>query len=203
MAENKRSFLLYTDVYHTVKKLTDLQAGQLFKHILSYVNDENPVMDDLIIDLVFEPIKQNLKRDLRKYEEIRDKRSLAGKVSANRRQHMLTHVESVEQNEHMSTHSTVNVNVNDNVNVNVNDKEKKNKYSPFVSMVESEYSKLVLEYGEDNTKKFIDKLNNYKGSTGKKYKSDYLTILNWVVAEVLKENRIEKEDVFAKYLKVK
>jgi hypothetical protein len=70
MAENKNSFLLYTDIYHTVKKLTDDQAGKLFKHILSYVNDENPVVNDMIIDLVFEPIKQNLKRDLKRYEAI-------------------------------------------------------------------------------------------------------------------------------------
>lgn len=67
-------------MYFTVKKLTDEQAGILFKHILGYVNDENPVTNDVIIDLVFEPIKQSLKRDLRRYEEIIEKRSLAGKI---------------------------------------------------------------------------------------------------------------------------
>ena len=67
MADNKRSFLLYCDIIHTVNKLSDEQAGKLFKYILSYVNDEHPVIDDIIIDLVFEPIKQGLKRDLQKY----------------------------------------------------------------------------------------------------------------------------------------
>jgi hypothetical protein len=70
MAENKKSFLLYTDVYHTVKKLDDIKAGQLFKHILSYVNDENPTTDDFILEIAFEPIKQSLKRDLKRYESI-------------------------------------------------------------------------------------------------------------------------------------
>jgi hypothetical protein len=70
MAENKKSFLLYTDVHHTVKKLTDEQAGILFKHILSYVNDENPVLSDFILEIAFEPIKQSLKRDLKRYESI-------------------------------------------------------------------------------------------------------------------------------------
>jgi hypothetical protein len=70
MANGKRSFLLYTDIHFTIKKLTDEQAGILFKHILSYVNDENPVMNNLIIELVFEPIKQQLKRDLKRYESI-------------------------------------------------------------------------------------------------------------------------------------
>lgn len=68
MAKDKKSFLLYCDLIHTVKKLSDEQAGKLLKHILSYVNDENPVANDVIIDLVFEPIKQQLKRDLKKYE---------------------------------------------------------------------------------------------------------------------------------------
>ena len=73
MAENKKSFLLYCDLIHTVKELPNDKAGELFKHILSYVNDENPVTDDLIIKISFEPIKQQLKRDLQKYEGIRER----------------------------------------------------------------------------------------------------------------------------------
>jgi hypothetical protein len=68
MAVNKKSFLLYCDIIHTVKKLSKEQAGELFLTILSYVNDENPNPNDQIIDLVFEPIKQQLKRDLKNYE---------------------------------------------------------------------------------------------------------------------------------------
>lgn len=117
MAENKKSFLLYTDIHFTLKRLTDEQAGKLFKIILAYVNDENPESDDPLIAIAFEPIKQSLKRDLRKYEIIREKRILAGKASANKRQQVST---SVEQDEHMLTHSTVNdsVSVSDNVNDN-------------------------------------------------------------------------------------
>ena len=74
MAENKKSFLLYCDLLHTVKKLSDEQAGKLFKHVLEYVNDLNPETEDIITDLCFEPIKQNLKRDLQKYEQIREKK---------------------------------------------------------------------------------------------------------------------------------
>ena len=42
MADNKKSFLLYCDLIHTVQKLSDDQAGKLFKHVLEYVNDLNP-----------------------------------------------------------------------------------------------------------------------------------------------------------------
>lgn len=80
MAENKRSFVLYTDTHHTVKKMSDQKAGQLFKTILAYVNDENPVITDQIIELVFEPIKQQLKRDLTNWQNIKQKRAEAGKL---------------------------------------------------------------------------------------------------------------------------
>lgn len=69
MAENKKSFLLYCDQIHTVSLLSNDQAGQLFKLILSYVNDENPEPDTELMRVVFEPFKQQLKRDLRKYTE--------------------------------------------------------------------------------------------------------------------------------------
>ena len=73
MADNKKSFVLYTDIIHTVKKLPKEKAGELFLTILQYVNDENPIVEDLIVDLAFEPIKQQLKRDLVKYEERADR----------------------------------------------------------------------------------------------------------------------------------
>jgi hypothetical protein len=113
MAKDKRSFILYSDIYFTVAKLKDEQAGKLFKHILGYVNDENPVMDDVIIEIAFEPIKQALKRDLRKYEIIRDKRSLAGKASADKRQQVLTSVDSSKQVSTVNDSVIVNDNVND------------------------------------------------------------------------------------------
>jgi hypothetical protein len=78
MATNKKSFLLYCDLIHTVEKLTDAQAGVLFKHILMYVNDMNPETKDIIIELVFEPIKQALKRDLLKYEKLCERNRLNG-----------------------------------------------------------------------------------------------------------------------------
>jgi hypothetical protein len=71
MAENKKSFLLYCDLIHTVEQLTDEQAGDLFKHILRYVNDQEPQTENVITRIAFEPIKQSLKRDLQKYEDIR------------------------------------------------------------------------------------------------------------------------------------
>ena len=79
MAENKKSFLLYCDLIHTVEKMEDEKAGQLFKHVLRYVNDKDPVTDDMLIELVFEPIKQQLKRDLEKYRKIVERNRANGR----------------------------------------------------------------------------------------------------------------------------
>lgn len=61
------------------------------------------------------------------------------------------------------------------------EKKQKIKFSDHVSLTQDEYSKLVEDYTESGAKRMIEILNNYKGSSGKKYKSDYLAILNWVV----------------------
>lgn len=131
MAENKKSFLLYCDLIHTVTKMPVDKAGELFIHILKYVNDENPVTEDLITNLTFEPIKQSLKRDLEKWENTLEGRSRAGKASAEiKRQSKqnVTKSTSVEFVEQASTKSTDSV--NDSVSVSVNDifiKEKEEK----------------------------------------------------------------------------
>ena len=97
MAENKKSVLLYCDIIHTVEGLSDDEAGKLFKHYLRYVNDLNPCAEDRLTALLFEPIKQNLKRDLKKWESIISKRSVAGKISADKRQHKPTSVNTSQQ----------------------------------------------------------------------------------------------------------
>lgn len=70
-------------------------------------------------------------------------------------------------------------------------KEKINKitYADFVTLTQEEYDKLISFHGEERTKRMIEILNNYKGSNGKKYKSDYLAILNWVVKRVEEEEQ--------------
>lgn len=81
MAEGKKSFILYADLIHTVRKMPKDKAGELFMTILSYVNDEKPIIEDMIIDLVFEPIKRQMQRDLVKYEETKERFSKAGNAS--------------------------------------------------------------------------------------------------------------------------
>lgn len=114
MAKDKKSFILYVDQKDLWNKLPDEIAGKLIKHIYSYVSDENPSSDDLIVEIAFEPIKQQLKRDLKLFEEKRVKRSEAGMAGANKRWQ-----EIANDGKRISTIAKIadNVNVNDNVNV--------------------------------------------------------------------------------------
>ena len=116
MAKDKKSFILYVDQKDLWNKLPDEIAGKLIKHIYSYVSDENPSSDDLIVEIAFEPIKQQLKRDLKLFEEKRVKRSEAGIAGANKRWQ-----EIANDSKRISTIAKIADNVNVNVNVNVID----------------------------------------------------------------------------------
>jgi len=119
MAENKKGFLLYADYEELFEELSDIDAGQLIKHILRYVNDRNPESDNSIVKISFIPIKRQLKRDLESYENKREQWSEAGKRSAEARrkkkeQTLKTVPTDLTTVENVATDSTVNVNVNVN-----------------------------------------------------------------------------------------
>lgn len=61
------------------------------------------------------------------------------------------------------------------------EKKRKYHYAECVTLTRDEYAKLCAEHTEDGAKRMIEMLDNYKGSKGKRYKSDYKAILNWVV----------------------
>ena len=131
MAKDKKSFILYCDLIHTVDQLTDEQSGRLFKHILHYVNDKNPETDDVITKIAFEPIKQQLKRDLDKYESIRQRNSENARKRWN-----ATASSGIPKD-------TKNAdNGNDNVTDNVNVIKKSRFVKPTLEQIKKEYPNL-------------------------------------------------------------
>lgn len=86
MADDKKGFILYADLITVVEKLIlkDREnktnySGELFYHILKYVNDKEPIAIDFIVEMAFEPIKLQLKRDLKKYEDKKGQKSISGR----------------------------------------------------------------------------------------------------------------------------
>lgn len=176
MAENKKGFLLYCDLIHTVQKLNDEQAGKLFKHVLDYVNDLNPVTEDLLTQVCFEPIKQSLKRDLKKWEKQHEQRIAAGKKSAQVR----------KQNSTTVNDRSVSSTVSGSVSVSVKEKDIYRSFA-HLSMSLTEFNKLEVEYTKQQIDGVIDAIQNF--ANNKKYKSLYLTAKNW-----LKKLPKEEED---------
>jgi len=157
MAQNKKSFVLYCDLIDNIDHLTNEEKGILFNHLLEYVNDKNPVLEDRVLISVWKPIQRQLKRDLKKFEEVKIKRSEAGKESARLRalkkeQQPLTKSTSVESVQQGSTNSTVN----DNVNVNVIN-NKRDEDEIFTNEYLSKYKIYCSELVKDTA--FLESIN--------------------------------------------
>jgi hypothetical protein len=116
--EGKKSFVLYTDQREVFDELDDVTAGKLIKHIFAYVNDEDPETDDKLVRLAFLPIKTQLKRDLKIWDEKKKQRAEAGKKGGLAKASNATNSVAKPST---ATNSVANLAVNDNVNVNVND----------------------------------------------------------------------------------
>jgi hypothetical protein len=116
--QGKKSFVLYTDQREVFDELSDEDAGKLIKHIFAYVNDEDPITEDKLLKVAFLPIKTQLKRDLKIWDEKKSQRAEAGKKgglakSSNAKQSLA--------NPSNATNDVANLPVNVNVNGNVND----------------------------------------------------------------------------------
>ncbi len=134
--QGKKSFVLYTDQREVFDELSDEDAGKLIKHIFSYVNDEDPVTEDKLLKVAFLPIKTQLKRDLKMWDEKKIQRVEAGKKGGLAKSSNAKQTLAKPSN---ATNDLANVAVNVNVNGNVNDINKDSLIS--LDEVEVEMSK--------------------------------------------------------------
>jgi hypothetical protein len=145
MAKDKKSFIMYADQQGVFKQLPDDVAGRLIKHIFSYVNDENPCTEELIINIAFEPIKQSLKRDLKRWEDYIEKQSLNGKKGGRPSKAKESQETQAFLNKPKKADS-VSVSVNDSVNVNEKIKQFK---APTVGELKNEFPNIDAESFHD------------------------------------------------------
>jgi uncharacterized protein YdaU (DUF1376 family) len=199
MAENKKSFVLYADLINNIDHLTNEEKGILFTHLLEYVNDMNPILENRVVLSAWKFIQSQLKRDLVKFEEVKGKRSDAGKESArlralNKEQQNPTKATSVESVQQTSTNPTVNVNDNDNVINKVDFKGLMDLYSNQIGESgsdiwrESVYRKHKIKQG--NLRELVDHFIIHLGTqTGGEYNEPFNKFRtycsNWIGTEIV------------------
>lgn len=172
MAKDKKSFLVYCDLLHTVKKMKKEDVGELFLHILEYTNDLNPTTDNIIVELVFEPIKQQLKRDLKSYEKSLEDKSLNGRLGNLKRWNndlflqyeskliTLEEAEQIAKSRKISQPDSIAINniakiaVTDTDNVKVKD-IKINNIEERTQVFKDECKTFISTYGTDLVKSFF------------------------------------------------
>jgi len=163
MANDKKGFLLYADYIHTISKMPKTKQADLFMMILKYVNDQNPETDDLIVSLVWEPIKLQLKRDLVKYETFRTKQKENGKKGGRPTSEIKT--QNNPNNPSLLEKTQKSLTVNDNVTVNVNDvveepQQPPSRESKLLEMFKRVTSGYDEEFLKVEVEKFINKYPN-------------------------------------------
>lgn len=143
--KNKKSFIMYTDYQKHINLLSDEEAGKLIKAVLEYTNTSNEPKLPPAAYMAFSFIKEQIDRDLEKWEDTCKKRSEAGKLGGRPKIHKDSGSEQKQlkakkaigffenQNEAKKA-DNVNVNDSDNVsdseyvNETVNDIDTVNEY---------------------------------------------------------------------------
>lgn len=155
--QGKKSFLLYCDQIGLFDQLPDEQAGKLIKLIFAYVNDQNPQTDDLLLNIAFEPIKLQLKRDLEGWNSTRQSRSESGKLGgiasgkARKKKKTKQVLQKRSKTKQKQANEAVTVTVTDKVNVNDTNKSLSIRIDDFSDKILKE---TTLDFVE--TTKFID-----------------------------------------------
>ena len=176
--------------YIALAQLSDSDLGKYVRMIFEYgFSDKEPELSPLeaaMLAPIFEFIETN--------NETYDKLSETKRKAANARWHKDSNAQDADECTcmQMNANDALNININKNTNKDINisvskdtdsepvkQKSEKHKYGKFnkVLLTDDEYRKLQEEYPDYNQK--IDNLSYYLGSTGKSYKSHYMTILNW------------------------
>lgn len=177
------SFIFYRSFYEAIKEVPEDSQLQIYKAISIYALEQEEIELTGISKAIFSLVKPQLDANYKKYENGKQNKSKAKAKDKQKESKAKTNVND-------------NDNVNENANENENEKEQEEKihFADFVSMTNAEHEKLVSTYGKDFVDQCITVLDNYKGSNGKTYKSDYRAILNWVVDKVKEQQAKNKKD---------
>lgn len=191
---DKKSFILYADSIHVVRKLSKDQIADLYLAILSYANGETPVIIDVMVDLVFDPIKRQMDRDLIAWSESRSRKSEGGKKGMEKRwgnksdKRVITKDNIVKDTVTPIT-VTVTDTVNVNATVNVNDKKGVKVPLPQSDEFKGQFNEELKGWPLEKITYYWQALQNYSNQ-GNKYIDWISTARQWAARDE-KEGKIK------------
>ncbi len=134
----KNSFVLQARLNGVVAKLSDKQAGVLFKGILNYAeNGAVANFDDNAVTVAFEFVRQDLDYAAKKYAETCAKRAESGKLGgrpkANESKKSKCFFEKANESKQKHIDNDVDVDIDNESDINISfQKESKEKVSRFI-----------------------------------------------------------------------
>lgn len=123
--EKKNSFVLYTDYRRQFDLLTDAELGQLIRAVMDYVETGQPPDLPAGPQMAFAFISAQIDRDMKKYQEVVEKRRAAGSAGGKQKASNAKQEVAILANASTCYQAVTNLPDNDNDNDNVNDIKKK------------------------------------------------------------------------------
>lgn len=198
MAKDKKSFVAYADWIEEFDMLSDEEAGKLIKHLLAYVNDLDPVLEDRVLKFAFQPMKKQLKRDLEKYENTCKKRAEAGKKGGKKTQSKAKQASASIANQNQANQAD---NDNDSDNDSDSDSQSEREYARAFDFLKIKYpgrfeQQFQMRYSKKikDKKKFVQAFNNKCDTEEREYKPRVL----FARLDSFASNWIENQDKYNK-----
>ena len=215
----KKSFILYADYIKHIGKLTDEEAGRLFKAIFEYVNEGRLPDLDGMAAMAFSFISNQLDSDLQKYEETCKKRSENIKKRWEKANKCQNQTDSTADTKDTNEYKCIFCNTNDTDNGIDSDIDIENEIdiendsdsgsvlhnntvpvpgttTTNVHLTEKQYNDLCGKYGKEIIDRYIAKIGQYLNSNGKKpFPNHYETIVKWLTSDNIQPKRQPSFDI--------
>ena len=215
----KKSFILYADYIKHIGKLSDEEAGQLFKAIFDYVNEGRLPDLDGMAAMAFSFISNQLDTDLQKYEETCKKRSENIKKRWEKANKCQNQTDSTADTKDTNEYKCIFCNTNDTDNGIDSDIDIENEIdiendsdsgsvlhnntvpvpgttTTNVHLTEKQYNDLCGKYGKEIIDRYIAKIGQYLNSNGKKpFPNHYETIVKWLTSDNIRPKRQPSFDI--------
>ena len=214
-----KSFILYADYIKHIGKLTDEEAGRLFKAIFEYVNEGRLPDLDGMAAMAFSFISNQLDSDLQKYEETCKKRSENIKKRWEKANKCQNQTDSTADTKDTNEYKCIFCNTNDTDNGIDSDIDIENEIdiendsdsgsvlhnntvpvpgttTTNVHLTEKQYNDLCGKYGKEIIDRYIAKIGQYLDSNGKKpFPNHYETIVKWLTSDNIQPKRQPSFDI--------